>query len=310
MSRVRPYTGQIKNDATLPPRPADNVGEMKDRPKKINIYEFTDYREFLKTYYREKKRENKSFSFLAFARAAGIGSKNHLWQAMNGRRNLQGNTIRRFTRGLKLKKHEAEYFENLVYFNQAKTSEEKNLYYKKLASSKHYIEVRHIERDQYEYLSQWYYATVRELPLLSDFAEDPAWIANRLSPRITEKEAREAMELLFRLGFWCRDCSGKVVQAERYLSTANEIVSLAAANFHKQMIAKASEAIDAIRPQHREMSSLTVAVAREKVAEVKRRIQEFRRELHAYITNGEKADTIYQLNLHFFNLSEVPDEAC
>lgn len=282
---------------------------MEAKATTTNIYEFTDYRAFLKAYYETRKRENRRYSFTTFAKQADIGSRNHLWQAMTGRRNLTLVTIRKFAKGLKLKKHEAEYFENLVLFNQAKTNEEKNIYYKKLASSKHYIEVRHIEHDQYEFLSRWYYAAIRELVNLPSFVEDPAWIAKRLAPQISEKEAGEALELLFRLGLLGRDTAGRAIQTERHLSTANEVAHLAAANFHKQMIAKAAQAVDRSNAEHREISSLTVGVAKEHIAEIKQRIQAFRREIHAFIESKGKTDAIYQFNLQFFNLSEVPDEA-
>ncbi len=281
---------------------------MTARPDKPNLYAFTDYRAYLKAFYAWKKRENPSYSYRLFSRTAGLSSDNHLWQVITGRKSLGNGTIRKFAKGLKLKKRESAFFENLVLFNQAKTNEEKNHYYQRLASSKGYIEVRHIEKDQYEYLSKWYFAAVREMVLLPTFREDPKWIAARLTPRISTCEATEAMELLFRLGLWTRTDEGRIVQSERHLGTVYEVASLAAANFHHQMIEKARESIDRSQAQHRDISALTVAVSKEKIAEVKRRIHAFKRELHAFMAEGEAADVIYQLNLQLFNLSEVPDE--
>lgn len=275
---------------------------------KLSIYDYSDYRKYLRDFYKEKKRLNKSFSHRSFMKSAELSSENHLWQVIAGRRNLTNGSIRKFAKGLKLKKHEADYFENLIFFNQAKTSDEKNHYYKKLASSKRYIEARHLEKEQFEYLSKWYYAAVRELVLLPNFKNDPEWIARRLNPAITIKEAEEAMALLFRLGLLSIDDDGRVVQAERHLSTGYEVQSLAAVNFHKQMIAKASEALDRVRAEHRDISALTVAVSKEKISEVKRRIHQFKRELHEYMAEGENADVVYQFNLQLFNLSEVTDE--
>lgn len=282
---------------------------MEGRSRKLNIYGFTDYRAFLTAFYRERKRENPNYSFRLFSRAAGLPTDNHLWLVMTGRRNLSNGTVQKFAKGLKLTKREAEFFENLVFFNQAETNEEKNLYYKRLASSKRYVKLRHIERDQFEYFSKWYYAAIRELVRLPQFVEDPAWIAARLKPRVSAKEAKEALELLFRLGLVARAEDGRIVQAERHVGTDHEVASLAVANFHKQMIEKAGESIDLSPAKHRDISSLTFILTKEKIAEAKRRMQEFKREFHEFLAGCEGGDAVYQMNLQLFNLSEVPDEA-
>lgn len=276
----------------------------------INIYNYTDYRQFLKDFYAARKQGNPSYSYRAFSKAAGLSSDNYLWQVMNGMLNLGPPSILKFSIGLKLKKHEAEFFENLVRFNQAKTSDEKNVYYRKIASSKRYIRARHLEKDQFEYLSKWYYAAVRELVLLPGFRPAAAWIAKRLRPSISIREAEEAMGLLLRLGFVSRDGAGRYVQTERHLTSGYEVASLAAVNYHRQMLAKAAESLERSRAPHRDISALTCAVSKKKIAEVKRRIHEFKRQLHEFMAEGEGADVVYQLNLQLFNLSEVPDEAC
>lgn len=274
----------------------------------LNIYAFTDYRAYLKAFYRMKKRSKRGYSYRAFAMAAGLSSENHLWQVITGRRSLSNGSIRKFAKGLRLKKHEAEFFENLVLFNQARTHEEKNHYYRRMASSKRYIEARHLERDQYEYFSKWYYAAVRELVLLPDFQEDARWIAAKLSPRITVKEAEASLELLQRLGLLGRDAEGRLVQTQQNLTSGYEVNSIAVVNYHRQMLEKAGESLERVRAPLRDVSALTVAVSQEKIAEVKRRLHEFKRELHAFMTEGEDADVVYQLNLQLFNLSEVSDE--
>ncbi len=277
-------------------------------PKQPNIYTYLDYRTYLRDLYEARKQTKRGFSYRSFARTAGLSSENHLWQVINGRRKLSGATIIKFAKGFGLKKHETAYFEHLVHFNQAKTTEEKNHHYRKLASSKRYIEVRHLERDQFEYLSKWYYAVIRELVLLPDFCEEPAWIAARLAPVISEREAAEALELLFRLGLLGRDADGRVVQTERHVTSGEEVASLAATNFHKQMIDRAAAAVEGTRPEHRELSALTVAIPKAKIAQVKERIRQVRRELHEMMATDDGADVVYQLNLQFFNVSEVAGE--
>ncbi len=270
-----------------------------------DIYNYLDYRRFLKNYYAEQKdKKGSAFSFRSFARQAGLSSPNFLKLVMDGKRNLGPDGIKSFAKALKLSKEDAVYFENLVHFNQCSTDDERNEWYKRLSASKKYREVREIEKDYFVYFSRWYYAAVRELVLLPDFKEDPDWISRRLSPPITVKEAETALELLQKLGFLKRQ-KGKLVQAEQNITTAREIISLAIANFHRQMIQRAAESIDRTKPERRDISSLTIALSREKFQEAKRRIQEFRRELNVLLSEDASPDSVYQINFQLFNLSEV-----
>lgn len=272
-----------------------------------DLFKYLDYRHFLKDYYREQKeRKGSAFSFRSFARLAGLSSPNFLQLVMEGKRNLGPDGIRSFSKALKLGKEEGAYFENLVHFNQCSTHDERNEWYKRLSTSKKYREMKEIEKNYFVYFSRWYYAAIRELALLPDFKEDTDWIARKLSPPITVKEAATALELLQKLGFLTRDKSGKLIQSERNITTAREVMSLAIANFHRQMIQRASESIDRTPQDKRDISALTLALSQEKFKEAKRRIQEFRRELNVLLSDEGKSDAVYQINFQIFNLSEVP----
>ena len=272
-----------------------------------DLFKYLDHRRYLKDYYREQKEKRGStFSFRTFARAAGLSSPNFLKLVMDGKRNLGPDGIARFGKALRLNKEETTYFENLVHFNQASTDDERNEWYKRLSTSKKYREIREIEKNYFVYFSHWYYAAVRELVLLPDFKEDPDWIARHLSPPITVREAKTAVELLLKMGFVKRDKSARLVQAERNITTAREVQSLAISNFHRQMIQRASESIERTQPEKRDVSSLTLALSKEKFTEAKRRIQEFRRELNVLLSEEGKSEAVYQVNFQIFNLSEVP----
>ena len=272
----------------------------------IDIFKYIDYRHFLKDYYREEKEKKGSrFSFRNFSRAAGLSSPNFLQLVMEGKRNLGPDGIEGFKKALRLNKEESVYFENLVHFNQSSNDAERNQWYRHLSTSRKYREIREIERDYFVYFSRWYYVAIRDLVLLPEFRETSKWIAKKLSPKITEREAAHALELLLRLGFLKRE-KGKLIQAERNITTAREVESLAISNFHRQMMGLAADSIDRTSPEKRDISSLTIALSQEKFQEAKRRIQEFRRELNVLLSEDSNIDSVYQINFQIFNLTEVP----
>lgn len=275
--------------------------------KANNIFEYHDYRAFLKAFIAGKQKDNPQYSLRLISKRAGFEAPNFMGLVVRGKRNLGASSIRKVARVLGLKKDEQEYFENMVMMNQAATSEEKNYYYKRMSSSKKYLAVHQLERDQYEFYSKWYYTVIRELISLPRFREDPAWIARRVKPSITIEEVGATLALLSRLGLIERGPDGKLRQVQPHLSTPAEVAHLGVANFHREMLDRAKEAIDGIHPGQRDISCLTIALPREKFQLAKERITAFRRELHAILAAPveEGHHDIYQINFQLFCLSEV-----
>jgi len=268
------------------------------------LFTYLDYRKYLADAFEGMKAGHPGFSHRAFARMAGFRSSNFLMLVMQGKRNLSGTGIQKVARALKLKKKEVQFFENLVRFNQSKTDAERNLYYERIASNRKYAESHRLEKGQFEYYSKWYIPVIREMVILDGFREDPAWIAAQLSPAITSREAKAALALLIDIGLLARDGSGRLVQKERHIASGDEVGSLALTNFQREMIERAAESIDATPAEMREVGSVTFAVSRERLAQAKRMIREFRSRLSGFLAEGGGgADAVYQFNLQLFNVS-------
>lgn len=267
-----------------------------------DVFTYLDHRKFLSDVFEELKGTRPNFSHRAFAKAAGFASSNYVMLVMQGKRNLSGEGIQKIAKALKLKKAEAEFFENLVRFNQAASDTEKNFYYGRIAGNRRYAAARPLEKGQFEYYSNWYVPAIREMVLLEDFQEDPAWIAARLKPAITPREAEGALKLLTGLGLLVRDDAGRLVQKDPHIASGDEVASLAMTNFQREMIARAAASIDATPADLREVGSLTFAASKERLAEAKRMIREFRSRLAGFLAEGPGADAVYQFNFQLFDL--------
>lgn len=269
-----------------------------------NLFTYLDYRKFLKDTFEEFKNTKRGFSHRSFARMADFSSSNYILLVMQGKRNLSGDGILKVARALKLKRAEAEFFEFLVRFNQAASDSERNFYYARISANRQYASAHMLEREQFDYYSKWYIPAIREMVLLKDFKEDPEWIARRLGSAITSKDAKSALELLLRIGLLVRNESGRLVQNEAHIASGDEVASLAMTNFQREMIERAAVSIEKTPEGKREIGSITFAVSKEKFAEAKRMMRDFRSRLAGFLTDEAAADAVYQFNFQFFNLSE------
>src|SRR3954468_669767 len=94
----------------------------------VDVFNYQDFRSFLRDFYKERRLKDRKFSIRFFARRAGLRSQNYLKVVMDGRRSLTSRNMPKFVKGLGLDTSQAEYFEALVNLNQARDVVERRQY--------------------------------------------------------------------------------------------------------------------------------------------------------------------------------------
>lgn len=270
-----------------------------------SIFEYDDYRNYLRDFYNHSKSKNKNFSYRFFARIGGFKSGNVLKVTADGKVNLSLQSIEKFCKALKFNKEESHFFKHLVLFNQAKTSEERNIHSKELMRSRTYRKLYPLSELQYRYIEFWYFPVIRGLVGLPGFQDDPQWIANKVVPAITVAEAKGALEDLLAMGLVTRNEKGHLIQSNPSVSTTNTFAASALAHYHREMMARASEAIDRFPRELRDLSALTVGVSPEALVLIKDLAERFRRDVIDITQKHLAQNALYQLNIHLFPLTEV-----
>ena len=80
----------------------------------VNIFEYLDYRAYLRDFYAQQKGKSAAFSHRAFSRRAGLRSSNYLSLIMKGERDLSSEMAPRFAKACGLAKGEADFFCDLA----------------------------------------------------------------------------------------------------------------------------------------------------------------------------------------------------
>lgn len=269
------------------------------------IFSYLDYRLFLKDRFADLKSSRRGVSHRSLSLKAGFSSPNFLKLVMDGKRNLTEASIPKVGIAFELDEKEFNFFAKLVAFNQAKSIDKKEPAYHELKKLRADLPLRRVEHSQFEYFERWYHVAIRELVGLSSFQEDPNWIRRHLQGKVSLPQIRQSIRLLERLGFVRRDEQGRLVSSAGSLSTGDEVASVGIYRYHEAMLKKAQESLRATKPQHRDISSVTVSVSREKFQALKQRIQAFRKEVLALVQASDSSDAVYQMNIQFFPLSEI-----
>ncbi len=272
------------------------------------VFEYENYRVYLRDTYSFQKARSRHFSYRNFSRRAGFSSPNFLKLVIEGERNLSSESIAKFITALRLSKAEGEFFHHLVRFTQARNASERAEGARLILQSKGFQRVYPLKQAEFSYYACWYYIPVRELVSLVDFQEEPQWIAKKVFPAITTSEATQALHDLETLGLLCRDHDGKLRQAQKTVVTGNEVASSSVADYHREMLQKAADSIDTVPRAQREISAACIPVSKATAAKIKTMIQEFRDEILSLAAQDEAPETIYQVNMQLFPISDWQSE--
>lgn len=164
-----------------------------------DILEFAEYRKYLRERYRFLKLNDRKFSHRYINGKVGLKSSGWFADVLAGRQRLKPAHVRSVAAVFKLNPEEQKCLQVLVDLDTAETPEDCAAAYERWSQLKG-IGRETIGKDRVRLYERWYFTALRELVALDPGVRDPEALAAALDPRITAKQARDAMELLIRLG--------------------------------------------------------------------------------------------------------------
>lgn len=274
-----------------------------DATSEPDLLHYSDFRLYLADFHRWRKGGDPGFSLRRFAKEIGFSSHTLLRYILDGRRNVSKRTLLKISLALGLSGTRADFFENLVFFNQATSLKEKDHFYQKLLAADKTRGMKKMEARQFEVLKTWYHTAIREMLNLGSFNPDPAWIARTLLPPIEARDARDSLKLLTDSGLVRRTANGYAAVNDA-ITTDDETMALFVRNYHLEMLDLAKRAIDAVPPEQRDISSVCMTIREADLPMLKKQIQLMRKELRVFAAKGKQAQRVVQVNIQLFPLSQ------
>lgn len=267
----------------------------------VCVYDYLDYREFLRDYYREKKRTSPFFSYRYIGTKVAMDSS-YVIKVLQGRLHIARDRIDRFVKLLGLPEAEGEFFATLVQFGKARTDRERKVFFDRLFAVST-VKSQRLEAHQYEFFQKWHYSAVWAIVDIAPFGGDYRALARTCTPPITVVEARRAVHLLSRLGLIARE--GDVWRTTtQNLTTGQKWFSHAIEHYQREMCRLAGESIDRFGKQHRDISTVTLTIAQRALPEIQELVRQFRSSLIKLANGYTDSDRVFQLNVQLFPLSE------
>jgi uncharacterized protein (TIGR02147 family) len=266
-----------------------------------SIFDYLDYREFLKDHYEANKARNPFHSFRFISSKTGLDSSFYV-KVLQKQMHLSLKSLPCLINFLNLNKKESEYFTLLVRFNRADKKEEMKRCFENIIEFRN-LRTNTLDAKKYEYFSKWYYVVIRELLNFTEFDGNYKALAMKLNPPISESEAKKAIDLLCKLGLIRKNNEGFHELTEQFVTTGESWNSIAVENFQREMLHLAEDSINNIQKNNRETSTITVSISWECFKAMKERLREVRKELLEMAKIEREPDGVFQINFQIFPLT-------
>jgi uncharacterized protein (TIGR02147 family) len=281
----------------------------------MTIFNYTDYRLFLKDEFSALQHKNKHLSMREILRRIGCVSPSYFKETvMDAKKNMGVSMARKIAAFLKLDKNEAEYFITLVNFNQSKTESERVEYYEQLIrlGAHGASESRFLSGNEYGYLSSWEIPAIRELlkyhPNFGNRSkEERKLLIDKFLPKITEEQIQQAMSILESLGFVQKDANGNFRKTDQNIRSVEK--TPAAYSLLCQNLKLAQEIINIAPSRSRIFKALMVSTSSQAYQLIEKKTNEYCKEILDIVTNDKSPeDRLYSLGVQLFPLTKLPEE--
>jgi uncharacterized protein (TIGR02147 family) len=165
--------------------------------------------------------------------------------------------------------------------------------------------------DQYEYFSDWLHPVVRELaPQAPSRKNAVGWIAERLMPTQSPDSIRRSLNLLERLGL-VFPLLDRYKQKDSVISTPSQAHSILVGNFHRQVLAKASESISAVPRERRDLRTICMSLTKSQQKNLRERMDAFWAETlqicetHSSVADSKEPVDVCQFSMQYFPFTKA-----
>lgn len=268
------------------------------------IFKYEDYRSFLKDYFKEQKKVRAIFSYRYFAKKSGFNSPTFCTYVLDGRRNLSESSIDMFIKGLELSGKPADYFRYLVLYNQAKTTDQKEMYFYKMVKIKKEMAFYGLSKDQYLYMDKWYYPVVRELAVIKKWKDNYKLLASCVEPAITAAQAKEAVEFLLKVNLLGKNENGSYKLVHDNINY-DDVPFFIKRKTRKEIMELAVDAVAKESVERRHVQFSTFTLNRKLYEKLTKMISEFAEEVVTSSQTVDNPDEVYNFIVALYPVSQA-----
>ena len=265
------------------------------------IFEHTDYRNYVKSVLAAKVSNNENYSLRAFAKKLGFANS-YLSEVLSGKKSLSTDAALKIALRLNLTDVETQYLCLQVQLESELDEEYRAILTEKINALKIQRKPYDLSADVFRVISDWFHFAILELTCLKNFKLTPKKAADTFG--ISMIEAETAIERLLRLELLEKDRNGVLRKTEGYVLAQSQIPDIGMKKFHKQLLAKAIQAVDEQGLENRLSTTDILPIDLKSLPQIKKLADEFSNSILKIAENSKNRDRVACLSIQMFQLTK------
>lgn len=269
----------------------------------LNIDEISDYRDLLKDFYVQKKLAFPLYSYKMMGQKLGLETS-QLFRILNKTMHLPTRCIPLAKNLLGLKGRSSELFEILIAAAKTKSESKKDKLYA-MAMSLRDVKLQKLNTNELFFLSKWWIPVVRAVVEMNGGVATVQSLVRQITPEVSVEQVEDALRVLKELNLITPLASGRFAVRQANFTSAGTPKVTAVRSYQNQLLALAQNALVAVDPSKRNISSLLVSVDDDCFEDLNNMVLEFRRQVQKRVEEVQKPNRAMQF---VFSLFPVTDD--
>jgi uncharacterized protein (TIGR02147 family) len=277
---------------------------QEKRLKAPDIYQYDDFRLYIKDCYQAKASSVPKYSYRKFAREAGFTNPGYINDVIKGRRKLSRDAVEKVIRIFDIPQKEVDFFKLLVQYGQVKKEMEKEKLYQQILFRRSRSSFTRLNPSLVKYYQDYRYPLVRSAIDVKDFRGDYDALARFLNPPLPTAMVKKIVRDLCEWGLVQQETSGRYRVTDKFVEPPATLGQLIR-QLNREWINQGKEAISRFGPDERHVSAILLGISRDTHKKVQKKIENFREEIFDLIEMDNKPEVLMQLSLQYFPKSHV-----
>lgn len=277
--------------------------------KTTNIYNYTDYRAFLKDYIKAQKTLIPHYSLGLWSRKMGISSTSVLVNVLTGKRNPGPSLQKKIIGHFNFDQAEIEYFKDLVKLSKMTSDPRLALgMMEKMKRQNNQDDLKVLNESAYTTTTKLSYQTLIAMVQLPEFKEDAEWIAKKMDLQMSASEIQTALQDLINFGVLVRNEQGQLKVAAKKVKASQALPENAQLQLQTEVLETAKMSLRTHALTERDFSARCLNIREENLPMLKEYIKEFQDKIAELFEESTSSSKVYLVNVNLMPLTKTATE--
>jgi uncharacterized protein (TIGR02147 family) len=270
----------------------------------MDIYQYDDFRLFLREKYHQKMLDVPKYSYRKFAKEAGFANPGYLNDVIKGFKPLSENAAEKMGKAFQLKAHEIEFLKLLAAFGQARTQEKKTRFYKQIAVRRNRSRFTRLNPAMSKYYQDYRYLLVRGAIEVLDFRGDYDALAVFLDPPVPVAIVKKMVRDLCEWNLVEQGPDGRYQTTSSMVEPGAQLPGMGR-QLNGEWLSQAREALHRLPKEKRHVSTMVLNISEALSREINEMLEKFREEVFRKVESDRDPQRIMQLSVAYVPKSRI-----